>query len=551
MIHLAALPFAVVGGGYFGLGVWASLRAKTSLQRLYGSICILTAIWQALWVYLFSHAMTEPDSIVRVLFSATLFVVPVFYHFIVAFTGESSDQSYLKWFYGAAVLCSVLMWKEGWFLSGLYQYPWGTTGHAGKWHPLFSIFVSVAVIRIFVLLHRFRVRVVRSDFLTKQVNWVVAATIVYCGGSLDLLSNYGIPFFPLSFLFCGTSLALFTYVIFRYEFLAMSAPGESADERICRETASAEMQRMGVSAAFPLVSQGELLGFLVLGEKRSEESYTKEDVLLLRIVSNQAALAYQRVRFMEMAVNGARTEMLGEIAGGFAHELKTPLANISLPAELSLMDIADIEKGARSAEEVLPELKQRFQDIMAQAFKASEKIEAIRQFSKPGQIRLASVDLTTIFRNSLGLLDHLLKKTHVRIKTQFPAAISPIRGDAKQLEIVFVNLIKNAVEAMAAHVSEGLARELVLTGREEGDWVIASVKDSGPGIKKADFGHLFEAYFTTKGSDGTGMGLFLSHQVIKAHGGTIDCRSEEGRGTEFVIRLPRFVEEPINTRKAA
>ena len=404
--------------------------------------------------------------------------------------------------------------------------------------------------RIFYLLAHYRIAQKDVDTKRRQARWVIAAAAVYCGGALDLLSDYGIPVFPLSFLFCGIALGLFTYAIFRYEFLAIAVTRESEDERLCREAASVEMQRLGMTAAFPLVSQGELLGFLLLGEKMSEEAYSKEDLLLLRIVANQAALGYQRVRFLEMAVHGARTEMLGEIAGGFAHEIKTPLANISLPAELSIMDLIDVEKGKRKAEDVLPELKARLKDIMTQAFKASEKIEAIRQFSKPGQVRLIPVELVKIFNNSLGLLDHLLKKHHVRIVTHFPAAMSPIRGDAKQLEIVFVNLIKNAVEAMGNNVSQGLARELVLSGHEESDWIIASVKDSGPGIKRADFGHLFEAYFTTKGSDGTGMGLFLSHQVIKAHGGAIDCRSEEGQGTEFIIRLPKFAEEHLGVKAA-
>ena len=193
------------------------------------------------------------------------------------------------------------------------------------------------------------------------------------------------------------------------------------DEEIRREAASDEMKRHGMAAAFPLVSQGEVLGYLLLGEKMSEESYSKEDILLLRIVANQAALAYQRVRYLEMAVHGARTEMLGEIAGGFAHEIKTPLANISLPAELSIMDIVDIEQGKRKVEDVLPELKIRLKDIMNQTFKASEKIEAIRQFSKPGQVQLEAVDLTKILQNSLSLLDHLLRKTSTRVRMEFPS----------------------------------------------------------------------------------------------------------------------------------
>src|SRR5207253_5149091 len=173
-----------------------------------------------------------------------------------------------------------------------------------------------------------------SDLKRRQTIFVKLATYIYLGGASDLVSQYGFPLFPFSFLFSGSSVLLFGYAMFRYEFLAIATPPETEEELDRRQAASEEMKRLGMAAAFPLVSQGELLGYLLLGEKMSEESYSKEDLLLLRIVANQAALAYQRVRYLEMAVRGARTEMLGEIAGGFAHEIKTPLANISLPAEL-------------------------------------------------------------------------------------------------------------------------------------------------------------------------------------------------------------------------
>src|SRR5437762_4589120 len=126
-----------------------------------------------------------------------------------------------------------------------------------------------------------------------------------------------------------------------------------------------------------------------------------------------------------MAVRGARTEMLGEIAGGFAHEIKTPLANISLPAELCFIDLTDVEQGKRKIEDVLPELKQRMKDIMQQTFKASDKIEAIRQFSKPGQVQMEQVELSKILQNSISLLDHTLRKLAVAMKTNFPAVFAP------------------------------------------------------------------------------------------------------------------------------
>jgi len=412
--------------------------------------------------------------------------------------------------------------------------------------------VTIVLLRTLFLLNRMEVDPNTSAIQRRQTFLVKLATYIYLGGVVDLASQYGFSIFPFSFLFSTIAIALFGYAIFRYEFLAMAEPVETEENIRRREVASGEMKRLGMGAAFPLVSQGELLGYLLLGEKMSEESYSQEDLLLLRIVANQAALAYQRVRYLEMAVHGARTEMLGEIAGGFAHEIKTPLTNISLPAELSIMDLNDVEKGLKRPEDILPELKKRMQDIMSQTMKASEKIEAIRQFSKPGRVELSAVDLATVLQNSLGLLDHLLRKTNTRVKSEFPAVMAPIQGDAKQLEIVFVNLIKNAAEAMMLHTSLGLARELVIKGHEDANWVVASVKDSGPGIKRTDIGHLFEAYFTTKGSDGTGMGLFLTRQVIKAHGGSIDVKSEEGQGTEFTIRLPKYLgQEHTKVHEAA
>jgi signal transduction histidine kinase len=243
--------------------------------------------------------------------------------------------------------------------------------------------------------------------------------------------------------------------------------------------------------------------------------------------------------------------MLGEIAGGFAHELKTPLANISLPAELSYMDLIDVEQGKRQLPEVLPDLKQRMRDIMTQAFKAGEKVEAIRQFSKPGQVILESVDVPGVLSGSLAVLGHLIQKAGVTLRLDVPALLSPVRGNAKQLEIVFVNLIKNAAEAMAETIESVAARRLEIRSYEEGEWVFVIVKDSGPGIRRTDIALLFDAYFTTKGPSGTGMGLFLSQQVVKAHGGSIDVRSEEGGGAEFIVRLPKCAKSNTADVKAA
>lgn len=547
-----AVLFALTTFGYFLLGVGVILRRDNRVQKLYGALCITTCLWQGIWAFLFSPLSESVKyTLLKICFCGIVLIPPVFYHFIREFTQRETNGRFLSWSYGLSALLAMSVWKEGWFLNGFNRYSWGLSAHAGWIHPIFVLLVTVVILRILVLLIQMQMDAQESFVKRRQTRLVKLATLVYCGGALDLVSNYGVSLFPLSFVFSGLAILIFGWAIFRYEFLSIAAARQNGEDHVRREAATREMRQLGMSAAFPLISQGEVLGFLLLGEKRSEETYSKEDLLLLRIVANQAALAYQRVRYLEMAVNGARTEMLGEIAGGFAHELKTPLANISLPAELSYMDLIDIEEGKRPVEDVLPDLKQRMRDIMTQTFKASDKIEAIRQFSKPGQILLESVSLQNILNGSLTILDHLIHKVGVTIHLDLPPALAPIRGNAKQLEIVFVNLIKNAAEAMADSIPSALARRLDVRAKEDGDWVVVWVKDSGPGIRRTDIAHLFDAYFTTKGSSGTGVGLFLSQQVIKAHGGSIDVRSEEGQGAEFIIRLPRYVGSTMAGSKAA
>jgi signal transduction histidine kinase len=539
---LTPIPFILTSITYFTLGIWIIFKHQSKAQRLYGALCIATCSWQGVWTVLLSNASMEfLNAALRVGYSGIVFIPSVFHHFIAEFTQSKLSKRWVIASYCVSALFCVLLWSGNLFIAGLNQYSWGFSAKAGPLHPMFIAFVVTFVAQMFFLLFAARSAIDVTPMRRQQINWVLAALVIYSFGSMDLVSNYGFSLFPVSSIFTGIAFILFSYAILRHELLAIAVPTESADDRNRRFGASQELKKLGMTAAFPLVSQGELLGYLLLGEKMSEESYSPEDLLLLRIITNQAALAYQRVRYLEMAVRGARTEMLGEIAGGFAHEIKTPLANISLPAELCFIDLTDVEQGKRKIEEVLPELKQRMKDIMLQTFKASDKIEAIRQFSKPGQIQLESVEVVKVLKSSISLLDHLLGKLGINIKISLPVKVSPVRANSKQLEIVFVNLIKNASEAMATSRTSALAKNLSLGVREEENWVIVSVKDSGPGIKRTDIGHLFEAYFTTKGSSGTGMGLFLSHQVIKAHGGSIEVQSEEGKGTEFVVRLPKYV----------
>ena len=145
-----------------------------------------------------------------------------------------------------------------------------------------------------------------------------------------------------------------------------------------------------------------------------------------------------------------------------------------------------------------------------------------------------------LIRQSLSTLDQLIAQSNVQFTVTIPEQLPSIHGNAQQLGIVFMNLVKNGIEAMVNDKGSSRPKTLRVEGRQEGQWVVIQVEDTGPGIKPEHINKLFQVYFSTKGSAGTGMGLFLAQEVIKAHGGTIDIKSEYGKGTLFLVRLPAY-----------
>ena len=122
----------------------------------------------------------------------------------------------------------------------------------------------------------------------------------------------------------------------------------------------------------------------------------------------------------------------------------------------------------------------------------------------------------------------------IRVTLDLPGALPPVLFDAGQVQQVFFNLVKNALEAMKDGGALAIAFDVT------DDAVAISFRDTGSGIPAADLGRLFEPYRTTKGANGNGLGLMMCRRIVRAHGGEIDVASQEGHGTCFTVRLPRL-----------
>ena len=215
----------------------------------------------------------------------------------------------------------------------------------------------------------------------------------------------------------------------------------------------------------------------------------------------------------------AKLASLGEFAAGIAHELNTPLASISLIAENLLEDVKD--------EAVRKELKK----ILTQVEFSAKTVQEILAFARKDNPSFELVDLSKVLKDSLEKL-HLERRW--RLRTDVASNLPKVKADPFQLQDVFMNLLRNAKEAM----KEG--GEIVVRMYSTEDWVIADILDTGEGIPQENLEHIFQPFFTTKPhGQGIGLGLSICQRIILNHKGEIHVTSQLGKGTTFTVRLPR------------
>jgi len=281
-----------------------------------------------------------------------------------------------------------------------------------------------------------------------------------------------------------------------------------------------------ISIVVPILIRQDLLGFLLLGEKRSEESYTSEDRVLLQVILNQAALAYEKPK------------LLKEMTSGMAHEIKMPLANITLPAELTFMDISQLTE-TEMPDALREKITRRMKYIMDQAFLASRRVDALQAVSGENQDAFHEVRLESVIQESVETLKTLSADKKCPIRCDVENNLPFVRGEPQQLQIALVNLLKNGIEAATSQTKRAPFVEIKVSVKSQG--IDIWIRDNGPGISLDHELSIFEPYFTTKGAQGTGIGLHLSRQIAEQHGGFIELVKDSPDITCFRFHLPALL----------
>lgn len=245
--------------------------------------------------------------------------------------------------------------------------------------------------------------------------------------------------------------------------------------------------------------------------------------LLYFILSLIFVLARRSFELRERIHNSEKLALVGQLAAGIAHEIRNPVTVLS--GFLSIMQHKETQHGPQI--DMMRSEVDRIHRIMSEFLMLAKPAEPIYQYADIGKLLL----------ETKFLFEEAAYSKSIELKCELTPGVPDMICDAGQLKQVFVNLMKNAIEAMQRPGT--ILIELKLSHSE----MIIRFADEGEGISKELLKHIGEPFFSTK-SGGTGLGMMVSKRIIESHGGALEVFSRLGEGTRVEIRLPLKLEEP-------
>ncbi len=253
-------------------------------------------------------------------------------------------------------------------------------------------------------------------------------------------------------------------------------------------------------------------------------------------------------------IQSEKMASLGELTAGIAHEIQNPLNFVNNFSEVSAELIDEMKdelskSNYEDANSIADDLKQNLEKINHHGKRAGDIVKGMLQHSQKSTGQKEPTDINKLADEYLRLSYHGLrakdKEFNAMMKTDYDESIDKINIIPQDIGRVLLNLYNNAFYAVSKR-QEAIGKEfqptVSVSTKKTGDRVAITVKDNGGGIPEKIKEKIFQPFFTTKPTgQGTGLGLSLSYDIVKAHGGEIKVEKKEGEGSEFIIQLPVFI----------
>jgi signal transduction histidine kinase/DNA-binding response OmpR family regulator len=286
----------------------------------------------------------------------------------------------------------------------------------------------------------------------------------------------------------------------------------------------------------PMTVKGEPIGGLFLLWFTRPRQFSPEEVRLVEGISRQAALGIENARLYEgvkrhlhelqqtqaQLIQSAKLAAIGELAANVAHEINNPLTAV-------------LGFASYLAEQVGPgqPMREELDLIQDEAGRARDIVRDLLDFSRQHEFSAEPTDLNAVVRQTLAMVRRQRAVDNITFAEHYAPELPLAEVDQSRLKQVFINIVNNALFAMS-DVGVLTVRTTAADGQ-----VLVAFSDTGTGIAPEHLDRIFDPFFTTKPDvSGTGLGLSVSLGIVQSHGGTIEAKSEVGKGSTFTVKLP-------------
>lgn len=307
------------------------------------------------------------------------------------------------------------------------------------------------------------------------------------------------------------------------------------------------MHFLNATVIVPGFLEDRLVGFLVLGDKRSGKIYSTEDLNTFSLLANQAALAIENaslyenieeqvrqrtkelVEVQKQLIQAEKLATVGTLAGGVAHEINNPLTAILTNAQMLLATATQLDPDSQESLELIEEATKRCRTIVQKLMTYAKKpLEAAE---------VSEVDVLDIVKKVVSFLGYQLEQENIKTIIDAEKDKYLAIGNPNEFEQVVTNIILNAKDAIRQLKKTGSIQVSLSKGD---DWIKIAIKDDGIGIAKEITPKIFDPFFTTKDvGKGTGLGLSICQSIVEKHKGFIAVQSEPNKGSVFTVKLLR------------
>jgi signal transduction histidine kinase len=289
------------------------------------------------------------------------------------------------------------------------------------------------------------------------------------------------------------------------------------------------VQDYGIRSAIavPIRSRDEILGIIHVDTHVSQGQFSPEDLKLMTAIGCQTGLAVENARLMSSQVQQERLAAVGQAIASLSHYIKNLLQGIqggshAVETGIKRQELDSVDKGW----DVVNRNLRRINNVVLDMLSYSRQ-------TAPNRVQTS---VNAIVREVTELAQAPAREKQVTLVTKLDTNLPEIGVDPDGIHHACLNIVTNAVEAVAA-----LSGRVEITTRlsPHGNEVMIVVADNGPGIPAEEQGRIFQAFYSTKGQKGTGLGLAAAQKIVEEHGGKISLKSSPGEGAAFIIRLPR------------